>query len=298
MTTEDDDIAVALSLRYGDLSVGQRRAIDRLLSDGRYGAVVSAAELASDAGVSEATVTRAAQALGFEGFPDLRARLRDRLIRPVSDRLDRSTASATDAPEVVALRVLIEDSDDIRATAEDLSPDVLRAALETLASARRTYVFAARGSHGLATIFAIGARLVLPDVRLLSQAAGDLPDQLIGMTADDTLIAFSFRRLDVITVKVLEVSKRQGASTIAVTDVVSNEATRVADVALSVRLGRLRLQPSFAPGASVVNALLTALALRLGPDNRERLRQAEALWQEFGTHLPDAPPPPRRRASG
>ncbi len=68
----------AIENHYDKLSAGQRRAIDRLLADTRYGAVVSAPQLADAVGVSESTITRAAQTLGFTGFPDFQRHLRAR----------------------------------------------------------------------------------------------------------------------------------------------------------------------------------------------------------------------------
>jgi len=73
-------VHAAVAEHYDRLSPGQRRVIDRLLADTRYAAVVSAPELAHEVGVSESTVTRAAQALGFAGYPDLQARLRQRFV--------------------------------------------------------------------------------------------------------------------------------------------------------------------------------------------------------------------------
>jgi DNA-binding MurR/RpiR family transcriptional regulator len=283
--TGADDLTLAVSSKYDELTAGQKRVIDRLLSDVRYGAVASAARVARDAAVSEATVTRAAQALGYLGFPALQAKLRERLIRPVSDRIAESTNKLGESPETVALNVIREDAEDVRQTAEYLTPESIRAAVDALAAARRVYVFAARGSFGLATMFSVGVRLLVPDSLLLSQTAGDLPDQLVGITSKDALVAFSFRRLDVVTVRVLEVAKKASATTIAITDVGNNQASRLADIALNVQLNRLRLQPSFAPGASVVNGLLTALAVTLGSKTGDRLRKAEALWREFDTHV-------------
>ena len=81
------EIDRAIDAHYDQLSTGQRRAIDRLLADTRYGAVVSAPQLAEAIGVSESTITRAAQTLGFTGFPDFQRHLRARFVAPVQERV-------------------------------------------------------------------------------------------------------------------------------------------------------------------------------------------------------------------
>jgi len=135
---------------YDRLSPGQRRVIDRLLVDTRYAAVVSAPELAVEVGVSESTVTRAAQALGFAGYPDLQARLRQRFVDGVPERVEASLADLGDTPQAAAIRVMLEDAESVRATAEDLDPAALGAIVDLLIRARHVYVFGARGSFGLA----------------------------------------------------------------------------------------------------------------------------------------------------
>lgn len=280
-------VTAAVADGYERLSAGQRRVIDRLLDDTRLGAVISAAELAREAHVSESTVTRAAQALGFAGYPDLQSRLREPFLGPsaVPERVEQGLAGLGDTPEAVALRVMLEDAENIRATAADLQPETLRAAVECLVAARRVYVFGSRGSYGLATILSLGFRLLLPDIRLLQQTVGDLADQLVPLTAEDAVVVVSFRRVDRVTLAVLRHAARVGAGRIALTDGLANPIARLAEIVLVARVGPLRLQPPYAPGASLANALLTVLSLRTHLTAQPHLQTAERLWQDFDLHV-------------
>ena len=273
----------AIDAHYDDLSAGQRRAIDRLLADTRYGAVVSAPQLADAIGVSESTITRAAQTLGFTGFPDLQRHLRARFVAPVHDRLAPLGAEAADT-ESLARHVMLDDAARIREMAEDLAPEDIEAVVEALVGARRVLVFGERGSHGLALMLVMGLRLVLSDARLLTQHAGDVPDQLLGLESDDVVVAVSFRRVDRMTVNVLRRARSVGATAIALTDHRSSPAARAADRTIIARTGILRLMPSFAPGASLVNAILEEVAVRTQPGVAARLRDAEDLWTQFGSY--------------
>lgn len=281
------EIERALSKNYERLSIGQRRVIDRLLADGRYAAVIHAPELAEELSVSESTVTRAAQRLGFAGYPDMQVRLRERFLAAVPDRLRASVDEFRDEPEFAAIRVMLEDADSVRATAEDLSPSRLRDAVETLLGARRVYVFGSRGSHGLALMLGLGMRLLLPDVRVLSQTAGDLPDQLISLSDKDAVVAISFRRVDRATTELIRQAKEVRAKTVVITDDLSSRMARDAEIVLHVRLGAIWLLPSYAAGASIVNALNTAISLRAKSETTHSLQVAERLWQRFATHSED-----------
>ena len=275
----------AIAEHYGGLSAGQRKVIDRLLADARYGAVISAPELAAASGVSEATVTRAAQALGFAGYPDLQRHLRDRFVAPVDDRLrEARTGGGTDAPGAIAARVLADDAALIREMAEDLPLAEIAAIVAALVEARRVLVIGERGSHGLALMLGIGLRLLLDDVRILTGGAGDLPDQMLGLGTGDLVMGISFRRVDRLTVDVLRQARTLGASTVALTDHRSSPAARAADRVLIARTGTLRLMPSFAPGASLVHAVLEEVAAVRRDAAGERLRAAEALWDAFDAY--------------
>lgn len=280
------EIDRAIDANYDRLSAGQRRVIDRMLSDTRYGAVVSAPELADAIGVSESTITRAAQTLGFTGFPDLQRHLRARFVAPVQDRLIPIDARDVEH-ESVAVHVMLDDAQRIREMAEDLSQEDMAAAVDALIAARRVHVFGERGSHGIALMLAMGLRLILPDVRLISDEAGDLPDQLIGLRAGDAVVVAGFRRVDRMTVAVLQRARSVGATTIAVTDHRSSRAARLAHITLIARTGVLRLMPSFAPGASLVNAILEEVAARNRPGVVERLAEAEELWNHFRSYDED-----------
>ena len=287
MTSAARTIENAVAERYERLSPSQRRVIDRLLMDTRYGAMTSAPELAVEVGVSESTVTRAAQALGYAGYPELRSHLRDRLVGSVPERIEASVAglrgAQNESADDAAIRVMLEDAESVRATAEDLDRAAFSSVVDRLVAADRVYVFGARGSHGLALMLGIGLRLLLPDVQLLGFGVGDLPDQLLGLGARDTVVAISFRRVDRATVGVLKHARSSGAVTVGLVDSLSSPVARVADHRLVARLGPLRLMPSYAAGASLVNALTTAVSLR----RRKRvpdLRLAERLWDEFGTY--------------
>ena len=51
-------------------------------------------------------------------------------------------------------------------------------------------------------------------------------------------------------------------------------------------MGPLRLMPSYAAAASLINALTTAVSLE-GGDHLPALNEAEQLWDEFGTYAED-----------
>jgi DNA-binding MurR/RpiR family transcriptional regulator len=107
---------------------------------------------------------------------------------------------------------------------------------------------------------------------------------LIGLGPGDLVIVISFRRVDRVSVDVLLHARDVGAATLAIADHRSSAVARAAEASLIVQIGTLRLMPSFAPGASLINAVLEAVAARLHDTAEDRLREAELVWDRFRSY--------------
>lgn len=275
------EVDQALATNYDKLSPNQRRVIDQLLSDMRVAAVITGPELARLLNVSESTVTRAAQTFGFAGYPDLQERLRMQFVRSVPERLAFTASELGDTRVSPALQVMLDDAENIQRTVEEILPATFDVAVDALLAARSVYLFGSRGSYGLALMLSTGLRLLLSDVRLLSQTAGDLIDQLITLGPDDVLVAFSMRRIDRVAVDVVREAHGVKAKVIVVTDHRSSVITRFADIPIVIRSGSPRLTAAYATGASVVNALITAASLRMRDTANPTLKRVERLWKSW-----------------
>lgn len=276
--TEEELAAVA-----SRLGPGQRRVVERLLADYRDAAVVSPRELAAELDVSPSTVTRAAQALGFAGFPDFQAYLRDRFYRVSRERLTANVHRGEESPAVGAIRIMYKEAEDVRATAEDLDPAALQAAVEMLVSARRVYVFGTRGSLGLAIILSIRLRILVDDVRLLSLTAGDLPEQLLPLTRQDVVVVVDYSLIDRVALRVAEHAVSVDAPVIAITNHVPNPISRIAALTFVARSEDIPRLPSYTAGSAIVDALSMAIWLQNGAIAERRRSTANRILDDFET---------------
>ena len=76
-----DDIVAWIRQRHGSLTPSQRRVAEFLLEGGIEVIHLTITEIASEVGVNSSTVVRAAQALGFDGFPELQSVLRSQFLK-------------------------------------------------------------------------------------------------------------------------------------------------------------------------------------------------------------------------
>ncbi|MEH0829864.1 MULTISPECIES: MurR/RpiR family transcriptional regulator [unclassified Micromonospora] len=212
------------------LTPTQRRIAHCLVRHAGTAAYLSAAELAELAGVSQPSVTRFAMALGHDGYPALRRRLREltvtgsagpaagnalqRAVHAERDNLDRLAAQLADAGRVAAVGKL-------------------------LAASRPLPVLGLRAAAPLAAYFAYFAAKVHPDVRVLDDGGSMLVDRLdqavaAGATA---MLAFVLPRYPRETLDALREARDAGLTVVAITDSPVSPATEHAEVVLPAAVG-------------------------------------------------------------
>ncbi|AXO33501.1 MurR/RpiR family transcriptional regulator [Micromonospora chalcea] len=213
------------------LTPTQRRIAHCLVRHADAAAYLSAAEVAELAGVSQPSVTRFAMALGHDGYPALRRRLRELGARGAADQ---------DGAGNALQRAVHAERDNLDRLAEQLA-DAGRVAEvgKLLAASRPLPVLGLRAAAPLAAYFAYFAAKVHPDVRVLDDGGSMLVDRLdqavaAGATA---LLAFVLPRYPRETLDALREARGAGLTVVAITDSPVSPATEHAQVVLPAAVG-------------------------------------------------------------
>ncbi|MDW3846240.1 MurR/RpiR family transcriptional regulator [Micromonospora sp. BRA006-A] len=212
------------------LTPTQRRIAHCLVRHAGAAAYLSAAEVAELAGVSQPSVTRFAMALGHDGYPALRRRLRELTV----------TGSAGPAAGNALQRAVHAERDNLDRLAAQLA-DAERVAEvgKLLAASRPLPVLGLRAAAPLAAYFAYFAAKVHPDVRVLDDGGSMLVDRLdqaaaAGATA---MLAFVLPRYPRETLDALREARDAGLTVVAITDSPVSPATEHAEVVLPAAVG-------------------------------------------------------------
>jgi DNA-binding MurR/RpiR family transcriptional regulator len=247
---------------------------------------MTAAQLAEKAGVSEATVVRLAQALGFAGYPDWREKLREGLQRRLSTvtRLERAVGHVKNEEDVL-VKVLQEDIQNISRTLRDVRPETFKEAVASLGAARRVFVAGVRGAYALAVTLTTYLRVVGIEAHLISPGHGEVWDVLFDAGENDLVVGISLARYTRFSLEVLELARRRGAKVGAITDSPVSPLAAQADWVLTAHAQLDSYIESFTAANSLINALLTALSVRAPEKTMRNLKEREALWKEKGIYL-------------
>ncbi|MET7803397.1 MurR/RpiR family transcriptional regulator [Micromonospora chersina] len=213
------------------LTPTQRRIAHCLVQQAGAAAYLSAAEVAELAGVSQPSVTRFAMALGHDGYPALRRRLRELTAGGAADPADAGNALQ---------RAVHAEMGNLDRLAGQLA-DAGRIAEvgKLLAASRPLPVLGLRAAAPLAAYFAYFAAKVHPDVRVLDDGGSLLTDRLEQAVAAGAgaLLAFVLPRYPRETMDALREAREVGLTVVAITDSPVSPATDHADVVLPAAVG-------------------------------------------------------------
>ena len=251
------------------LTPTQRRIAHCLVEHASKAAYLSAAEVAELAGVSQPSVTRFAMALGYEGYPALRRRLRE---------------LSGDAPESSAEGNAMQLA--VRAEAEHLArlhdqlarlDDVERAAGLLIAS-RPLPVLGLRAAAPLAGYFGYFAAKVHPDVRVLDSGGTPLLDKLDQARAAgaDAMLAVVLPRYPRESLEAIAEAKQAGYKVVAITDSAVSPVAERADVVLPAAVGTQLVFDLHTGPMAMAMVLLQAMCDAAPEPAQRRLEEFEA----------------------
>ena len=176
-------------------SKGQRLIAAYILEHYDKAAYHTASKLGTIVGVSESTVVRFANELGYEGYPELQRALK-KLIRSRLTSFQRMeiTNSLIGEHDVLA-KVLASDIEKIRQTAAEIDNESFSAAVQNIVAAKNIYILGMRSSSTLAGFLNYSLRMIFDNVRLVQTTSGsEMFEQIMQIGEGDVMIAISFPR--------------------------------------------------------------------------------------------------------
>jgi DNA-binding MurR/RpiR family transcriptional regulator len=244
--------------RFDEFSRSQKDVGQYIVDHLDEAAFHTAEELARRANTSSSTVVRFAQALGFEGFPELQSAARDEYRRArgegEGESLETPPLFPIDQTEFEA--ALAADHVNVAETARKLDRDEVAAAVEAISRSEHTLLC---GTDQMA-FFASYLRhlLMLLDLRCEVVAS---PSQeglaRLGRIDERTLVVgFSAGRPHPLVVRAMKLARHRRASTIAIADATLSEVAKLADQ----RLYYSSNSPAFVRSHAALLSLVQALA--------------------------------------
>jgi DNA-binding MurR/RpiR family transcriptional regulator len=260
--------------------IGQ--VLDLIAKQPRMASYASASAIAETARVNTATVVRAAQALGFEGWLALRAEVRSRYLASLSaTEVSAEHAELGVHPASSAVR---QDVANLGLFARGLDLDVIERFATAISGADRTAVVTTGSYIAVAAPLAhLGAVMGYP-IAMETRGGTHLANVMSSMKPESCFVAISFWRLHAEILKAARSAARRGATVCVITDSVSTPLTEVADHVVVVSSEGGSWFPSMTAGVCAVNAVLTSLEQQGGQKVQDAIADMEHTWAELGLY--------------
>jgi DNA-binding MurR/RpiR family transcriptional regulator len=227
--TDPRTVGARIRMMLPKLTATEARVVEVVRTRRDFDETTALKAIADGAGVSEAMVVKVAKKLGFTGYRELRAGLVHYRRLPTSDLYAELSPDDTDAD--IAAKVFRTSIHAIEETLSILDPAALGRTADLLLTARQRDFYGIGGSAQIARdvahrLLRIGVRAsVHDDAHMMLMSAALLGE-------GDVAVAVSHSGTTEAVIEPLELARRMGARTVAVTNYATSPLAAVADIVL------------------------------------------------------------------
>ncbi|MDV4151782.1 MurR/RpiR family transcriptional regulator [Clostridium sp. AL.422] len=284
LSDNSKDLMRLIQSRFPRLSKGQKLIAEYILKSYDKAAFMTAAKLGVSVGVSESTVVRFANELGFSGYPKLQKALQE-LIKNKLTTVQRLELSNDYVSEGYALKgVLKADMENIRATLEKINYNTFEEVIKKIFEAKRIYIIGLRSSTALADFLGFYLNIILQNVRVVGYGISDIFEQMINLEEGDLVIGIGFPRYASRTIDALAFAQDRGANVVAITDSLLSPLAAKADYSLIAQSNMASFVDSLVAPLSVINALIMAVGMREKQSIAATFNNLESIWRDYNVY--------------
>jgi DNA-binding MurR/RpiR family transcriptional regulator len=207
----------------------ETRVVDSVFSRKDFSDTTALKDIADDAGVSEAMVVKIAKKLGFSGYRDFRQNVATYTRLQAAEM--REDLSPEDTGREIVNKVFRASMQALEETLAIVDIDAFERAAQYVHEARQRDFYGVGGSAQIARdvshkFLRIGVRAsVFDDAHMMAMSASLLDSQ-------DLAIGFSHTGATLVVLEALQLARKNGARTIAVTNYINSPIAELADVVL------------------------------------------------------------------
>jgi len=280
----NQDLINRIDTQYKKMSKGQKLIAEYILNNYDKAAFMTASRLGDVVGVSESTVVRFANVLGYDGYPRLQKALQE-LIRNKLTTVQRIEMSSDLDQSMILRNVLKADMNNIRQTIEEVNNEAFDAVVNKILQARHIYVLGLRSASPLAQFMGYYLNFIFDNVRIVTSGVNDIFEQLIHIGQDDLLIGISFPRYASRAIEAMKFSKERGAATVALTDSLLSPLTSYADYTLLARSDMASFVDSLVAPLSLINALIVGVGVVKKTEISTEFHKLEDIWAQYHVYV-------------
>lgn len=284
MSEEYRDLLNRIQGRFKKLSKGQKRIADYILNNYDKVAFMTASALGDAVEVSESTVVRFANALGYGGYPKLQKALQESIKTKLTTVQRFEMSKALDSNTDIYKKIMSQDIENVQRSVEELDVENLRNIADAIHNARKVYVLGLRSSSVLAQYLGFYLNFERENVQIIPTGALDPFDQVMNLSKEDLLIAITFPRYSNQTLRLVSYAHEKQVPIISITDSVLSPVAPVSDFILTAKYDMTTFIDSLVAPMSIINALILAIGMKNREFLDKKFKELERIWEESHTY--------------
>ncbi|AEI92387.1 MULTISPECIES: MurR/RpiR family transcriptional regulator [Roseobacter] len=281
MTVQD-----RISGSYADLSDKLRVAAKFVSENPAEIATRSLRSVAQSSGVSPATFSRLARALGYRDYEQLREEGRlvvERQMSPFSERAAKLRAQAGKEQG----RALLEHQSaaciaNVEKLVASVNRDALERAVRQIDEAKTVLLVGSMGSAGVIDYLGYMGQWFKQNWKVAGRNGIELSATLSRINEGDVVVGLVKAPYARRTVAALKAAQDRGAKTVVISDSPTSPALQFANHSFIVATQSPQFFSSYAATLVLLETIISMLIARAGPDAEEQIRAAEQTIERLG----------------
>jgi DNA-binding MurR/RpiR family transcriptional regulator len=270
-----NEIKKRIKLKLPNLTKSQKAIANYIVENPKKFALFSVRELENELKISKSTIVRLAQALGYNGFFELKSEFLKEMRNNFGPIPQYKTFLSAPHERLDFLRLIADETvNNIQITLQLIDNAHYKKALDLLKNADHVYTIGIGISSCLAEIATYLLNRVSVNSHFMAHGALKLTEQIINISKKDLVFAFSFPPYSKETIEAARYAQEKSIKVISVTDKATSEIVHYSDVFLQVNVKSITISNSIMS----VLVLLYSIVAQLGDELKDKtLKTIEAI---------------------
>ena len=278
-------MSLLLNLDKTQLSTKQQQVLEVVEKRGFKIAYMSIEDLAKEAEVSVATVSRFWELAGFKNFKAFKTHVKNRIESTPENKLRNFMLDIGD--DDLFNRIIEQNYDYLFQTHTHLNRQDLKDAVQTIIKCDRVFLHAPSSSEGLGTLLSHRLKRFGISVERIAKSGHDIFESMIHFEKNDLVIIFQFVKLLPESKTILDYTNELGTKTILFTDQLVADMNQLANYVLYADRGDIWDFHSMVGPLTVVEALIMLIGQELEESSIENLKRLSELRRKYQGIVPN-----------
>lgn len=272
-----------------ELSPSQRSLANYILVNHRMIPILSSVELANKVGVSDPTVVRLCQKMGFTGYTEFK----DELFKEQSQNNSRTpidrlvnTIQGIEETNSFAAQVFQNELINFKETVAQFEVNSLEDIIDDMVNAEKIFIVGLNSCASLAHFIYFHLNRLGANAEMINSGGLVLYEKLARINKEDIMITISFPRYSVDSLNAIELAKEKRCQVISITDDSHNTIAQNSDHVLVAKSENvLSFYNSFVGAMALCNVLILSYALRNKEKSIKYLKNLTELKESKNLYL-------------